>query len=329
MGYDPAGEWNWGTFFNGAGLLATGVMAIAVAATVLTCGAAAPIMVAVAAITASAGALTVVNGAAEVAESVTGYNVIRDGAFGGDTAAYSTYRNGTKMVAEVGTVICGSYNAAHGGNICFAAGTLVRTGDGEKPIEEIQPGDMVWAWDEDTGQVALKPVVETYVNETTELVHVFVAGEEIRATPSHPFYSPVKGWTDAVHLRAGDILVLVNGEYVIVEKVQHEILESPVAVYNFQVADFHTYYVSDTGVLVHNDCRPKSPKKVSDQYISQKNIDAHAFKNKAGGIPKSQISRYDIYQDTANKGQLWVGSKNRKIWRETIYYFEELEKWIK
>ena len=55
MGYDPAGEWNWGAFFNGAGLLATGVMAIAVAATVLTCGAAAPIMVAVAAITASAG----------------------------------------------------------------------------------------------------------------------------------------------------------------------------------------------------------------------------------------------------------------------------------
>lgn len=223
-------------------------------ATVLTCGAAAPIMVAVAAITASAGALTVVNGAAEVAESVTGYNVIRDGAFGGDTAAYSTYRNGTKMVAEVGTVICGSYNAAHGGNICFAAGTLVRTGNGEKPIEEIRAGDMVWAWDEDTGQVALKPVVETYVNETTELVHVFVAGEEIVATPSHPFYSPVKGWTDALHLRAGDILVLVNGEYVIVEKVQHEILESPVAVYNFQVADFHTYYVSDTGVLVHNTC---------------------------------------------------------------------------
>ena len=31
-----------------------------------------------------------------------------------------------------------------------------------------------------------------------------------------------------------------------------EILEEPVTVYNFQVADFHTYYVGQNGVLVHN-----------------------------------------------------------------------------
>lgn len=91
-------------------------------------------------------------------------------------------------------------------------------------------------------------------NETNELVHVFVGGEEIVTTPSHPFYSPVKGWTEAIHLRAGDILVLVNGEYVVVEKIQHKILETPVTVYNFQVEDYHTYYVSDAGVLVHNTC---------------------------------------------------------------------------
>ena len=33
---------------------------------------------------------------------------------------------------------------------------------------------------------------ETYVNQTSELVHVFVGGEEIITTPTHPFYSPVK-----------------------------------------------------------------------------------------------------------------------------------------
>lgn len=69
------------------------------------------------------------------------------------------------------------------------------------------------AWDEKTDDVALKQVVETYINETAELTHVFVNGEEIIATPTHPFYCPTKGWTDAARLRAGDILVLVNGEY--------------------------------------------------------------------------------------------------------------------
>ena len=55
-------------------------------------------------------------------------------------------------------------------------------------------------------------------------------------------------------LRAGDVLVLSNGELVTVEFVQHEILEQPIKVYNFEVEDFHTYFVGECGVLVHNDC---------------------------------------------------------------------------
>ena len=139
---------------------------------------------------------------------------------------------------------------------CFVEGTLVQTAEGTTAIESIEVGDYVWAWDEESRDVALKEVVETYVNQTCELIHVFVNGEKNVTTPEHPFYSPVKGWITAVHLRAGDILVLVNGEYVVVEKIQHEILENPVTVYNFQVEGYHTYYVSDSGVLVHNTCHP-------------------------------------------------------------------------
>ena len=64
----------------------------------------------------------------------------------------------------------------------------------------------------------------------------------------------MKGWTEAIQLRAGDILVTVNGDYVVVEQVQHEILETPVQVFNFEVSDFHTYFVGDVPVLVHNVC---------------------------------------------------------------------------
>lgn len=52
------------------------------------------------------------------------------------------------------------------------------------------------------------------------------------------------GWTLAKNFRAGDILVLSNGEFV-VEWIQHEILESPIKVYNFEVEDFHTYFVGE------------------------------------------------------------------------------------
>ena len=138
--------------------------------------------------------------------------------------------------------------------VCFVAGTAIWAQNGNISIEYIVPGDLVWAWDEETGDVALKEVVETYINKTDELIHVYVNGEEIVTTPAHPFYSPAEGWTEAAQLRAGDILVLVSGEYVVVEKVHHETLEVPVAVYNFQVEDFHTYYVSSMGLLVHNSC---------------------------------------------------------------------------
>ncbi len=112
-------------------------------------------------------------------------------------------------------------------------------------------GDYVWATDPETGVTELKQVTQLFRNETNEWIHVTVNGEEITCTPNHPFYSPVKGWTSACKLRAGDVLVTLNGEYVVVEQVQHELLESPEITYNFEVEVFHSYYAG-AGVLTHN-----------------------------------------------------------------------------
>jgi hypothetical protein len=144
---------------------------------------------------------------------------------------------------------------------CFIAGTLVATETGYVTIENIKSGDLVWAHDPETGETALKPVVQTFRNETTEWIHVTVNGETLTCTPEHLFYSPVKGWTSAVDLRAGDILVMLNGEYVVVEQVQHELLESSETTYNFEVEDYHTYYVGENPVLAHNSCRGNAVKK--------------------------------------------------------------------
>ena len=130
---------------------------------------------------------------------------------------------------------------------CFIAGTLVAAETGYVTIENIKAGDLVWAHDPETGETALKPVVQTFRNETTEWIHVTVNGETLTCTPMHPFYSPVKGWTSAVDLRAGDILVMLNGEYVVVEQVQHELLESPETTY---ITDFTKNL--DTGKLLFN-----------------------------------------------------------------------------
>ena len=140
---------------------------------------------------------------------------------------------------------------------------------------------LVYATDPETGETALKPVVRTFRNTTTEWVHITVNDETLTCTPEHPFYSPVKGWTSAVDLRAGDILVMLNGEYVVVEQVQHELLESPETTYNFEIEDYHTYYVGDGPVLVHNKCEADNPLngiKYTDKVKSQMCIDDnHGF----------------------------------------------------
>lgn len=60
-------------------------------------------------------------------------------------------------------------------------------------------------------------------------------------------------WVLAKDLREGDVLSLAYGTTAVITKAYGEQFDEPVIVYNFEVCDFHTYYVTNTGVLVHND----------------------------------------------------------------------------
>ena len=241
--------------FKGSLLVVIGGLALA--STLLTGGSCIPLVAAAYAAIASAAVVTTTVGAFDVYESFTGENPAKD--YVGEET-YETIKNASIAVLSLAPAVI-SYGTTV--SVCFVAGTLVKAENGDKSIEDIRVGDKVYAYNDETGETALKTVVNTFVNEATELVHVFANDEEIICTYEHPFYSPVKGWTEACKLRAGDILVSLNGEYVIVEQVQHEILESPVKVYNFEVEDFHTYFVGNgDGVLVHNNCDPQPSRGV-------------------------------------------------------------------
>ena len=128
--------------------------------------------------------------------------------------------------------------------------------DGEEIHKPIEVGDRVLAYDEETGGQAYKPVVRLFRNQTKEWYHVFIGGEEIGCTGEHPFYVEGKGFIPAKELKSGDKCLLSTGEDVIIEKVEVEKLTEAETTYNFEVADFHTYYVTEKDVLVHNMCAP-------------------------------------------------------------------------
>ena len=262
---DNGGDWpSWATKV----LIGTAVIAAAAILTVATAGTGTALACfAVGALKGAAigAAMGAISGAATGAIT---HRITTGSWDGAGQAALEGAADGYMMGAITGFISGGLSS-----DVCFVAGTTVLASTGYAAIETIETGDYVWASDPETGEVALKLVVQTFVNETTELVHVTVKGEEIVCTTEHPFYSPVKGWVAACKLRAGDILVTVNGEYVVVEKVQHEILESPVKVYNFEVEGFHTYYVGETALLVHNLCHGNSlnTPKQTDLYVLRDN----------------------------------------------------------
>ena len=142
-----------------------------------------------------------------------------------------------------------------GGTIgCFTAGTKIHTKDGFKAIETIQAGDYVWSENPETHEKTLKKVKKIFVREKDSVVRLSINGEAIETTNEHPFYVEGHGWTNAYDLKVGDKVRLEDGTTGTVEKAKHVALDTPVTVYNFEVEDFHTYYVSEQKVLVHNTC---------------------------------------------------------------------------
>ena len=205
------------------------------------------------------------------------------------------------------------------------------------------------AYNEETGEQAYKPVLQLFKNETkqwcTVCVEVDGQEEDITSTPGHKYYLPnnteprevdvkqehesytglSEKWVSACKLKAGDKVLLSSSEYGIIQSVKVEELSSPETTYNLEVEDFHTYYVGEQSVCVHNkNCGPISPEKIRDSYIKNNNIDAHALKREILGNKSKNIAKFDIFKDKAANNRIWLGNKAQTIWYDTDYYLEDL-----
>ena len=155
---------------------------------------------------------------------------------------------GIAQVINLVSIIFSMFNPT-----CFSGDTEVYTSDGLVCIEDVQVGDEVWAYNSETGETELKEVLNVWVKETDEILHVSTSdGETIDTTTNHPFYVEEKGWVAAGDLEIGDILCTVDGNKIEVTDTELEKLAEPISVYNLEIVDFHTYFVGEYGVLVHN-----------------------------------------------------------------------------
>ncbi|QUY46218.1 putative Ig domain-containing protein [Acaryochloris marina] len=140
---------------------------------------------------------------------------------------------------------------------CFVAGTPILTPTGKKAIDELEPGDWVLSWDDETDEVTERQVTEWYRREAPAIIDIFIGTEKISCTPEHPFWVPGKEWVLASQIKRGTVLQNRAGEAVVVDAVRrrHEITQ----VFNVEIDGLHTYFVSNLEILSHNMCQNRQP----------------------------------------------------------------------
>ena len=194
---------------------------------------------------------------------------------------------------------------------CFVAGTMILTAEGLYAIENIKKGDMVIATDPETGLTAPKVVLETYIRKTSHLVHLTVCGETIVSTFDHPYFVKDKGFVNACDLWIGAELVDNNGVVHPVEQIyREEVGEFSIEVYNFNVEEYHTYFVGNACIFVHNsECGGSfgSLKKDKEGKMHENEEVHHMPAKKSSKLstndgPAIRMERSD-HRQTANSGR--------------------------
>ena len=195
---------------------------------------------------------------------------------------------------------------------CVAKGSLVRTLDGSKPIEQIKVGELVWT------RAGLRPVTAFHDNGVRPLHRLRTSeGHELLLTPDHLVATP-DGWVRADALEVGDMACVgaTGPAQVLSDSVGHEVFTlkgvTPLAcqithsssaglvnnVYDLTVEGEHEYLAN--GIVVHN-CSVEDIYSRSQEYhlpdeIASMALAWHLVRDKYPiGAPWTGVKSDDIF----------------------------------
>ena len=131
---------------------------------------------------------------------------------------------------------------------CFSADTeVLLPGGALKPIRNLEEGERIIVFDEESGALDVRPVIKKYQFCQN---HYFLLNDSIRVTAMHRFLTS-EGWVRVKDLEPGARLKTRDGW---TELKTKEVIGVDGDVFNLQVAEHHNFYVTAEGTsyLVHN-----------------------------------------------------------------------------
>nr|WP_318533603.1 DUF637 domain-containing protein [Pseudomonas cichorii] len=151
------------------------------------------------------------------------------------------------------------------GPCCFAAGTMVSTPDGDRAIDTLKVGDIVWSKPEKGGKPFAAAILATHVRTDQPIYRLKlksvrqdgeVENETLLVTPGHPFYvAAQRDFVPVIDLKPGDRLQSLDdgaSENTSSEVESLELYLPEGKTYNLTVDVGHTFYVGKLKTWVHN-----------------------------------------------------------------------------
>ena len=181
--------------------------------------------------------------------------------------------------------------------LSFAAGTLVATTAGLKPIASLKAGDQVKSYDPKGKTASTQTVQATWINHDTDLLDVTLRStttspstastssttgghavigpvaqhrasastsanstthdETIHTTANHPWLTADRGWAQAGTLTLGEGVVEASGGTAVVVALRDVAGSAPM--YDLTVSELHDFAVGNGAYVVHNaNCGPQA-----------------------------------------------------------------------
>jgi hypothetical protein len=162
---------------------------------------------------------------------------------------------------------------------------LIDVPGGRKRADAIRTDDWVASRNEfdPDGPVEYRQVEEVFVH-TAEIWNLHSSDQIIETTAKHPFHVPGVGWVEAASLRIGDFVSGRNGQLLLVRGLAPS--GSVQNVYNWRIADHHTYFVSAAterhSIWAHNACSSTSGETAAARTGRAKHIELSEKMQAAG-----------------------------------------------
>jgi len=130
----------------------------------------------------------------------------------------------------------------------LSRGTWVWTRQGLVAVESILPGDFVLSQDPRSGELAYKVVLAIASARELAVSKIELAADALHCSPGHVVWASGYGWRRVGKLVSGELLHGVHDELQIGAIDEAFSIDS----YDLIVDDFHTLFVGESGVLVHD-----------------------------------------------------------------------------